>query len=186
MSGDDVTTRPPQVSAVRRAIHGLSRVLVLLSALALVGLVLLTVTHVTLRSLGGRGIAGGIEIVEVVLAAAVFLALAQAQRIDAHVSTSLVTDRLPPRVAALLQSIAYLLAAVFFAWLVFETGRRGIDSWQSGETRVGLRAIPIWPARLIIPLGLAALTLELLVNVADRLAELRSGPPPGRTEVEAG
>lgn len=175
MDGDDVRAPAPRVSVIRRAIHGLSRVLVLVSALGLLGLMFLTVAHVALRSLGGRGVAGGIEIVEIVLASAVFLALAEAQRIDAHVSTSLVTDRLPARLSAFLQLLAYLLAAAFFAWLVFETGKRGLASWQSGETRVGMRAIPIWPARLILPLGLAALTLELLVKVADRMGELRAG-----------
>jgi TRAP-type C4-dicarboxylate transport system permease small subunit len=185
MPADAAPNRRSRWSYLRKAIDRITEVLVVLSALGIVGLMLLTVAHVTMRQLGGRGIAGGIEIVEVVLASVVFLGLAHAQQIDAHVSTSLVTDRLPPRVSASLQAFATGLAVLFFAWLVFETGKRGISSWQRGEVRVGLRAIPIWPARLIIPVGFAVLGLQLVLDLADRLSELRAGQLPAATETES-
>jgi TRAP-type C4-dicarboxylate transport system permease small subunit len=185
MSADAAPNRRSRSSFLREAINRVTEALVLLSALGIVGLMLLTVAHVTMRQLGGRGIAGGIEIVEVVLASVVFLGLAQAQRIDAHVSTSLVTDRLPPRVSASMQVFATGVAVLFFAWLVFETGKRGISSWQRGETRVGLRSIPIWPARLIIPIGFAALGLQLVLDLADRISELRAGQLHAATETES-
>jgi TRAP-type C4-dicarboxylate transport system permease small subunit len=144
----------------------------LVAAVGVLGLMLFTVTHVLLRTTGGRGIAGGVEIIEVTLVIVVFLGLAYAQRTDVHVSTTVVTERLPRRLSLTLECVGMLVALLLIAWMTYETAKRGIDAWQAGERRVGLRDVPVWPARLIVPIGLSALALEMLATLLRRGREL--------------
>lgn len=157
----------PRRSPVRRAVDAVCAVFSWISGLITVVLMLVIVLEVVLRGASGRSLLGTIELSEVGLVFVVFLGVAYAQRVDAHVSTDLVTSRLPVRVAATARTAALLLAAGVLVWMTSMTALRGWDSFQSGESRFGINAIPLWPARLIIPVGLALLAMQVLFSAAD-------------------
>lgn len=62
-------------------------------------------------------------------------------------------------------TFAWVLAAGILGWLVYASFLRATDSLGRGEVRMGLVSWPLWPARWIIVIGLAAFLLVAVVNI---------------------
>lgn len=134
-------------------------------------LMLLTTADVVKRSVVGSSVRGVIEITEVALVITVFLGMVGAEVSGAHIRTSVLIDRLRYRIGGIV-SMACLLPCIWVtAWITWETALKAQHSYEFGEYRFGLLSVPIWPARVAIALGMAALTLALVARV---IAELRA------------
>jgi len=157
-----------------RVSNALSVGLAIISSTLVVMIMLIVTLDVGRRSIGLGSIRGGSELAEVLLVAAAFLALAYAQRVQAHVGTSLLTDRLPASVAHRIEGVGLLLITGLFAWMTYETAGRAWQSFQVGETRFGVRQVTVWPSRAAVALGLAALTLEVGLAALARLRGQRT------------
>ncbi|HEX2137868.1 MAG TPA: TRAP transporter small permease [Microvirga sp.] len=124
------TPAPPQAHD-----HGaarVARILALLGGFLLVGLACLVTASVLMRWLGGQGINGDFELVQMGLALAVFafLPLCQAHRGNVIVDTF--TARLPERVQAGLDvvwDLVYAALAGFIAW------RLAVGAWEAYASR---------------------------------------------------
>jgi TRAP-type mannitol/chloroaromatic compound transport system permease small subunit len=95
------------------------------------------------------------------MSAVVFLALGRSEEVGAHVRTPLVTSKLPTRVAAVGRGIALLAAALVVLWLAWAAWQRGLVSFEHREETPGMTGVPVWPVRLMIPVGAVLLALEL-------------------------
>ena len=148
-----------------------------LATLAIVLIMIVTVVDVVTRGISARSVPGMIESAEIILVAAAFLGLGYAQRMKAHVSTSIFMDALPPAMAHILRRAGLLVVVVYATSATFVSARRAWDAFQGGEVRFGLIEIPQWPARAAIAIGFALLLIELL-------RELRRPPhaDAGRTD----
>lgn len=137
-------------------------------------IMLLTVADITLRRLRGLGLTFTLEVCEVVLVVVVFAGMMSAQLSGSHIGTPIVTTRLQPRLASWTRSLGLFIACAVVAWIVWLTARAGLASFGIREYRFGLTSVPIWPAKLLLPLGcaalLAALLADLIVNVRAALA----------------
>lgn len=80
-----------------KAIQSISRFLAVISAVATVVIMLLTVFDVVSRLVGGGSVPGLLELSEVALVFLVFCGIAYGQQKRIHVSVSLLTSRLPER-----------------------------------------------------------------------------------------
>lgn len=154
---------------MRRMIDMLSRTGALLAGALIMGLILLTVADVAWRNLDGHSIPGVYEYSEVILVAIVFLSLAWTQKIGQHVSIDLVTRALPPRGERIVRAIGCLVALAILTWMAFASIEAASDSWATGEYRIGLSEVPVWPARFAVAIGLCALVLQLAVGLLDLL-----------------
>lgn len=131
----------------------------------IVALMFLTTLNVVLRLVQGRGVAGAVELSEVTLAAIAFLAIPFAVKGAEHVSTALLYDRLPPRMARtllLLGGTVVLLVVIISAWVAWPQAMRSL---ASGEARMGLTRIPIWPGRVGVAIGLTLTALQLMASM---------------------
>ncbi|GAA2095606.1 MULTISPECIES: TRAP transporter small permease [Brevibacterium] len=144
----------------------LSRTFAVIASLTIALIMLLTVADVVRRSLTGRSIPGTTEFSEVFLVAAAFLGLAYAMRTGAHVAVDLVIERMPARAGRIIFTAGMVLALAVLVWMMFQTGNAALRSISAGEYRYGLIQVPIWPAKAVIPLALAALILECVVTLA--------------------
>lgn len=133
-----------------------------LSAAAVVALLLVVTSDAVARHLGGGSIKGGLEIAEVLLVVAVFLGLAPAQRAGFNVATTMVVDRAPKRLAGFMRGAGLVLSALFAAWLFWASYGEAVESVQVRESLYGLTRIPLWPARLAVAIG----SLLLLAQIA--------------------
>lgn len=130
-------------------------------------LLALTIIDITARYFQGRGVPGGLDIVEVVLPIAVFLAMGSAELSGTHVRTPLITNRLPDQVANVCRAIAQTIASLFIAWMTYASTVKAFDSILKQEHRFALINIPVWPGRVAMVLGLV-LFLAVLVAEAVR------------------
>ncbi|UOM36577.1 TRAP transporter small permease [Acuticoccus sp. I52.16.1] len=154
-------TRERDVTPVRL----LSAALTILSTLCVVAVVGLVVLDVAARNLAGASVPGVLEVTEVTLVAIVYLGLAMAQRRQEHVSLSMVVDRLGGRWQRGAHFIAILVCLGVTLWFACAAWDAALTAFARGEYRFGLVAVPIWPARFAIAIGLTVLILELLVDL---------------------
>ncbi len=113
------------------------------SAAAVVFIMLLTCADVVMR-LFGRPIPGTYELVGYFGAVIVAFAMAYTFVERGHISVELLVDRLPARPRAFIEGTGYLLSAVLFGLLAWQSQVYAIDLMESGEVSLTL-GIPTWP-----------------------------------------
>lgn len=150
-------------------------VISILTGGAIVALMLLTVVDVFKRQFLSSGVRGVIEITEVALVAVVFLGMVGAEAAKRHVRTPVVVNMLPLRPAAVLRLIGLVLSVVLTAWIAYVTADIAIDSVQNRESRFGLLEVPVWPARLLIPIGMGGFCLVLTARAVNLTRNLITG-----------
>ncbi len=148
-----------------------SESIAIIGGLLLVGVALMVTVSVAIRSplVGGRGVPGDFELVQMgtALAAFSYLALCQARRGNIFVDTF--TGWLPRRVQAAIDSLwdlAYALAMALISWrlIVGAIGER-----QSGTVTMVL-GLPTWIAIAICGILAAFVALVALVGIPPRFA----------------
>lgn len=145
--------------------------------IASIGVILLmaaTVIDVVSRSATGRGLPGVIEMTEVILVATVFIAMITAGRDGQHIRVVLLTDRVPAAAARVLRLTGLLLSLGIVAWLSWATIEKAIVAVHTAEYRFGLINVPVWPARIAIPVGLVCLALVLIFLLVAQLPKYQS------------
>lgn len=130
-------------SGMERAIQRIIRVAVWISCFGLVGITLVFVIDVCMRSVLNLPLPGTMEIVKVLMVLVIFFALAYTAVEKEHVSIDLVVSRLPRRIQAILDSFASLLGVLVLAVISWQLGAR---AW---ENFVGTN--PMHSSRLLIP-----------------------------------
>lgn len=169
-----------------KVVQSISGFLAIISALATLILMLLTVVDVFSRLVGGGSIPGLLELSEVALVFVVFCGIAYGQQHRTHVAVSLLTSRLPEKLGRILVSIGLIVILGTFIWATYATGVQAIESTMRQESRFGITAVPIWPARLLIPVGFALLFLETLIWLLQVLGgkeQIRDESPVSEEEL---
>ena len=154
---------------MEKLIRGIARTLAVLSAVAIVVMVIAIAIDVFVRNITGASLPGMIEIAETAMVTAVAFGLAWAGVNREHVAVTLLTDRFGPRLAKITNIFIWLVVAVYTAWLSYANVIRSMDSLTSNETRFGLVQWPMYPMRWILTLGLISLFIVALVNLAHTL-----------------
>lgn len=152
---------------------GIRRGLALLGNFALLVIMFGVSADALLRYTLGRPITGTLEGVELLLVIAVFLSLAQTQADRGHIAVGVLTERLRGRPRAALVAATSLLGLALFGALTWASGGHALRSWQMGEYAAGLIAFPIYPSRFLVALGSFLLCLQLLLELARAVMELR-------------
>jgi len=100
-------------------------------------------------------------------------------RIGGHANMNIIHERLPLRVRALLDVLTFFVA-FFFVWLLLSKGwSRAWTSLQILEHASTEWAPPIYPFRLMLPLGAFLLLLQLLAKFVRDVMALISGREKG-------
>lgn len=159
--------RQPRTSLPRRILHGCTEVLALASVTLIVVVLVMTVADVVRREISGKSVPGVVEWSEVAMVMIVFLGLGYAERQRAHVSMTLFVRMLPPRTAAIINSLGLFLVLLIVTWMVYVTADRALTSFEAKEFRFGLVRVPVWPARVALAVGLLAYLLELALRTVD-------------------
>lgn len=164
-------------------IRGLSRLLAILAAAAIVAMVLAIAADVIVRNATGASLPGMIEVAETSLVVSVFFGLAWAGVNGEHVAVTLLTDRFNRRWTRVVHIFVWALASAFVAWLLYASILRAIDSTQMLEERFGIVRWPMYPMRWVVVVGLIALLLVALLNLVRSVAG--RGPMGPADEVAA-
>ena len=150
--------------------------LVALAGIAALGVaVAVTVLDILLSPLGGA-VAGEVDLVQLSVMAAAWLAMPLAFLDDAHVSVDLLSARLPKRLALALKGVGGLLAVLLMALILRYGWDAAAQQLQFGDVsqELGIPIVWYW-APLLLGAALSILA-ALLTASADLLAAT------GRTE----
>ena len=167
---------------MRRLIRMISTFFAILAALCVVAMMAMTVADVASRIVSGRSIPGAQELSEQLIVALVYLGMAYAFYKRDHVSVTICTALLSARLRATARLAGRSLLLAIVAWMGWRTGAEAWRSHVVGEVRFGLLQMPLWPARAAIPLGLAALALQVVSDMVDRVSDLREGRDSGAVQ----
>lgn len=154
---------------MERLIISLSRAMGVIAALAIVILMAAIVTDVVTRYLTGSSMPAMVELSESALVVSIFFGLAWAGASGAHVSVTLVTDRISASVNRVLSIAVWTLTSLFVMWLTYATYGRAMNATERGETRMGIVEWPMWPLRWVIVAGFLALLFISLANLVRAL-----------------
>lgn len=105
-----------------------------------------------------------------------YLGLAWVYRRGAHVSVSLVVDRLSPRLRLGTEAVGLSLSLVGIAIAIYQTWDFAYSALEVGERLRGMYSVDAFPFQALMPVGLTLLALEIVRTIVLDLAAL------GRTD----
>lgn len=155
---------------VSRGYVGLLGGLNIISAIFIFILMLLISADVVGRYAFGKPLQGTFEISESLLVFVVFLGLAHTQYHKGNIRVEMVVGWLPRRLRPLLDCLAHTLGLALFALVTWETFRYFLSSWAIREASAGIVHVPLYPARLAVPVGSFFLAFQFAL---DSVADLR-------------
>lgn len=114
-----------------------------LAAVALAGMMMLTVVDVSLRAFFNLPVRGTLEIIELLLAATFFLALPASFLRDEHIVVDVI-DPVAGRRVTLLKRLAEVLAIVIIAIMAWQGWKAAKDTLVFGDVTSDLELPRIW------------------------------------------
>nr|MBF0682049.1 TRAP transporter small permease [Pseudomonas sp.] len=91
-----------------------------------------------------------------------FFAFSYALRTNENIVVDFFSRHLPTPLYCLLMSIGHAIIGVIFAYVVWLTAVDTYLAWENEEAFFGALVWPSWSAKIIVPLGAAALTIRLM------------------------
>lgn len=156
-----------------RVIGGAVRLSALLSGIALLWLMGLTVVAVIMRYLFNAPILGAQDLSQVSLIVVVFPAMAYCGWTGGHVALDLIGTVLKADALRWTEGIVQAVCALLFLYITWQTWKRATDALQYGDA-TNLIEIPHWPFFLVIAAGSALYALVLFIH-AIKASRGRSG-----------
>lgn len=165
-----VLTDDSLVSRLDRRLNRLEHVFALISGLAVFSLMILAVVSVSGRNFLNQPIPGYVDWIEQVMPLIAFMGIAYTQREGGHIRMDLLVGKLSGRVlwlAELVTTCLILILMLLLVWGTFAHFQRSFDFGQPMWSRdssmdIGL---PIWPAKLLVPVAFSVLCLRLILQV---------------------
>ena len=171
-----------KVKKILRAIAGFAdRICLSLAVIAAAAMALHVSAEVLARAVLGTPLSGTIEIVAFIyMVALTFLPLVHAQTTHEHVAADAIANSLPDRVAPYTDHLGRLLSlgvALFLLWAVTDMALRQTATGEVVEA--SHFAIPVWPSRWFLPLGLTAMIIVMLRQLVSPDTQTKTdGDPP--------
>jgi len=111
----------------------------------------------------GSPFLGAIDIVTLSQVVAIAFAVAIAQISGRHISMEFLLASLPERSQAAIDTLIYLLQALFFAVIVWRVFRLGLSLRAAGEVSATL-FVPLYPFLIAVAIGFIPITVVCLLN----------------------
>lgn len=154
-----------------RAFLSLERGLNYISSAALLAMMLLVSSDVIARYLFNSPITGTLEFTEFGMIVIIFFGLAYTQFLKAHIKVDFLTVRLSRRKRAVCDFISFLTGATLFGLIVWNGTRMFLYSFKTKEVTIGTLEMPIYPVKLLIPLGSLILTVRFLMDMQTAIRD---------------
>ena len=158
----------PMLRGLRLSLDMLYRAGSILAALALIAILLLIVLQMMARWTG-EVFPGAPEYAGYAMAAASFLAFADALNRGSHIRVSILLNALPPRGKWLLDVWCFAIGAAI-AWYVVWYARKFVYwSWKFGDISQGQDRTALWMPQSLMLLGAVILAIALTDNLISLL-----------------
>lgn len=162
-----------------RIVNLTSRAMIVLAGLGIILMLVLVVTDVIGRSVLNVAIPGIDTVVaSYLMVATIFLPLGLLQLLDENIAVDILRDWVPDAIKDVFDIVAHLLAAGFFVllgWLYFDVA---VEAFEIKEYVTGTWNVPIWPARILMPIGLFVAAIAAVAKLTHAIGALFSGSKP--------
>jgi len=175
---------PGWFTIVCRVVDTVTAALNVIGTLLIVAIMVLVNTDVIGRSFFNSPVSGVPEIVSMSIVAIVFLQIAQTFRRGRLTRTEAVLNFIKARSERLhaLVELLFSVSAIILIWqLLSASWPLFVMSWQrqTYEGTIGNFTAPVWPVKLIILIGCAALVIQLVLFAVTTAFRLFQHPPAG-------
>ena len=154
--------------SIKALIQKVTRGLTYVGMFLLIPMMLWTSTEVVSRGLWSRPIPGTLESASYMLSVFILLGLAYTYQVGGHVRVTMFTDRLPVKVALVLNVFTTLLSIYIIAILCWQGYVVGMEERSVSD----MLRIPQYPFRLLVSLAGFFLCLELVCDLVDTVRKL--------------
>lgn len=141
------------------------------SRISLIAIMVLVTSDVIMRKFFRASVIGAHEIVAASLVVIVFLALAYTESRGDHVRVKFVTERFGYKTQLVMEAIMTLVMIAFFSIMIWQTTLYAVDALKVGLTYETI-GWPIFPFRLVVPIGTLFFVLQLLPRLISSLSRL--------------
>ena len=162
-------------SVMSRLLTRLSKFLGWISGVAATILILTVVPDVTGRYLFNKPIQGSYEIAQMLMVVIIWFSLASVEEQKGHLRVEVIGSRLSEHTRTALDLLASVLGILMFSAITWLAIVSAIGSVQLGEVHPGVAAIPIYPFRWILAIGILFLALQFLRNTLRAAQQLAKG-----------
>jgi len=114
-------------------------------------------------------IPGTTELVKTAIIAIVFLGFPYALYKKAHIRTTMVTQRLSPKITKWLEILSSVIGIVIFTLVCIYGWEAAVKAWDVNEFEGVQLRIPTYPSRFIMVLGSALLVIQYLIELFKSL-----------------
>ncbi|QBY00307.1 TRAP transporter small permease [Rhodophyticola sp. CCM32] len=152
----------------------------LIGGLVIFLLVLMAVSNVFGRKLFNTPVPGYVDWTQQLMAAFAFLGLAYCQREGGHIRMDIVVTRLHGRILWFAEWLSTLFMLILTTALIYGAWFHFLRSFDlnapnfSRDSSIDI-GLPLWPAKLIVPIALVVLWLRLVLQLWGYWRALRSG-----------
>ncbi len=149
---------------VDEAFFQFEKLLNLLAALVILGIMLVGTYQVLGRKLLNAPVPGYVDIIEMVMTIFAFLSISYTQRLGGHVRMELLLTRLSGRPLFVLEIIGTIAAMVIVSVLMYYGYTHFERAWEIGDSTIDLE-LPIWPSKLLVPFAFGVLLIRLFIQL---------------------
>lgn len=136
-------------------------------------MMLLVVVNILGRYLFNSPFETTLEFTEFFMLAIVYLGLSYTQSRKANIVIDLLTVRLSRRGRAVCDLIAYLGCFALFALIVWHGTRMFIDSYEMREITMGRVELPVYPSKLLVPVGSFVACIRFVIDIFESVKIIR-------------
>lgn len=147
----------------------------MIGAAALLIMLGITVADVFMNKVLGEPFAGTSELIIAVMPISVFGFLLSTQIQGRHISIDVITMHFTKRVAAVFALIAQSVGLFLFGLLTYLNIPLAINSVVMGEHTGGNVPVPIYPAKVMIPIATALISIQLIIELCRTLRVIFTG-----------
>lgn len=160
---------------IEKASHKINRIFALtVCGYSLIFLAFLICAEALARNFLKLSLLGTQELSQIVVAWVVFPALAFALITGTHVRVTLLTNLLPQRPRACCEIFSYLVGLIFFACFSYFAWPYFWESWKIKEIPMAPVELPLWFAKLAMPIGTTIFSIQFLILLIRTLHPSRS------------
>lgn len=161
---------------LERALTWCARALAVVGGVTMVIMMVHVMSEVFARYFFITSIPGTEELVSgYYMVAVVFLPLGLVQLERGHLCIELFTLWMNSRQKAWLDGIVLIVCACALSVFVYASFDKAVEMTRKGEIWIGMVDVMIWPARWMLPIGLATMTLLMLLQAAQELRSAFTG-----------
>jgi TRAP-type mannitol/chloroaromatic compound transport system permease small subunit len=147
-----------------------------IGALVLLIMLVVTIADVIADKLLQRPFPGATELVMSIMPISVCAFLLSLQIKKRHIFIDLLVNRLSPKARVFLQLLTQPCGLFLFGLLTWLTIPMAIHSVRIGEHTGGNVGVPMYPAKVMIPIATGLVTIQMIIELVRTLGHLRNPP----------